>query len=291
MKVRTTLIQKKVMNIIQLMMDRAPAYREVFDRYVAKGVDFLPIFVPYYETKFIDTSESLDFADVFRGDVGNESMLPVDIRLMLEKLTHFREMAHEPLKKSNLIRNDKLQTAHVVRVNNSLVSKASILLRKLRGMVEEANLEEDEEHFVYEEIRKVQHLIHIFQHETTRIVKLEQKIGRAILGTEVSQKLPPLSLALVTTPSLTVQALLPPNCIFPHRRATVDRIANLVAQTHLHIINTKEESRTSTESASPSTPCPLQFPPIPSIKPDSVRSSQSPTQVCSSFAISLLHHA
>lgn len=272
-------------------MDRAEAYRKLFDKYTAKGVAFVPIFVPYYEVKFIDSSESLDFADVYHYEVGNESTLPIEVRQMLEKLNHFREMAHEPLKKSNLIRNGKLQTAHVVRINNSLVSKANHLLAKLRELADEIELDEDDERFLCEETRKAKHLIHIFQHEISRVQKLEQQIGREILGPQHQrQKIPPLSLALVVSPSETVRALLPPGCFFPMRKVTVDRITALVAQTHLHLMNSKEESRTSTESTTPPTPFPLQFPPIPSLKPDSVkvRNASPQAPVCSSFACAML---
>ena len=123
------LIQKNVMNVVQLITAVLMCTRRSLTgskkRYQLSADLFLGS-----EEMFVVMSWSLDFEDDF-DDVMNESMPPVDIRLMLERLGLLGDGALGL--KSNTSQNYKMKIEHMVGVTNFGVLKESFLLKKLRA--------------------------------------------------------------------------------------------------------------------------------------------------------------
>ncbi|KAL7712515.1 Uncharacterized protein QTN25_009839 [Entamoeba marina] len=256
---KPSLLQRKCIALINILKETCPVIKDIYLKYLDKGISFTSSTMPYYATKSpkIICDGILDGGEIYQ-------TIPSNIMEMIAKMSNFRELATEPLKKSNLIRNGKLQTKHLRHINIAFLSEANRLLSKYHSLVSTVNFSEEDEAIIWEESRKTSHIMHVFQHETRRIKKIEKKISKELKLSNSNS----LSSSLVNHQSLTIRALLSSLTTYPKTRSSATRINDIISKSHARSVNSKEESRTSTDSP---TPLNNQIPVIPSFKPDSAK--------------------
>ncbi|KAL7719310.1 Uncharacterized protein QTN25_003674 [Entamoeba marina] len=168
-------LQKKCLALVQLFKETSTFFEGLYLRYCEKGVVFTPTTTPFWNLKWCDIccSKSTNIDQ-------NYSTIPTNIKEMIITMSYFRGLAIESLKRSNLIRNGKLQTKHLGQINIAFLSEANRLLSKYHSMLANETFSEEDEAFIWEESRKTSHIMHIFQHETKRIKKLEKRLMKEL---------------------------------------------------------------------------------------------------------------
>ncbi|ELP95075.1 hypothetical protein EIN_253390 [Entamoeba invadens IP1] len=280
-KSKPTLTQLKVMNFIQLVIEYEDTelYKELFEQYKAKGVQFPPLVEPEYEDDSTKTSlcqtpsvqideddmknmsnfvvpkfELKERQHTFRSELPKPpviaqtdhelfSPLPEDFRKLLQKMAEFHELCKEPLKKSNLLRNGSLQIRHQLQCDESFFQKALDIQKEFKRQFNEySNLEDCDDEIVAaltEEGRKIGHIVRVFKNEISRVKKLETKIESGV-GEVV----------LAEVPSYDVDAMMTATVTYPKTHGDAVKIMDMMSHTKG---NTLSRDDSVTESATEST--------------------------------------
>ncbi|ELP90818.1 hypothetical protein EIN_027070 [Entamoeba invadens IP1] len=209
-KQKATMVQLKAMNFIQLMQmyPTNDSYSRLFETYTKMGVVFPQLQIPAYpeitykseslrnsitmsplqDTPFVLDDNSplllpsmalLPKPPLLRNKNLDFSKLPESTQKVLEKISEFREISKEPLKKSNLVRNGVLQLGRQLKSTEAFFNTAFSLQNEFKKETLCLVWEDEEEETsvaIKEEGRKIGHIVGVLRNEVTHMKRVCDEI-------------------------------------------------------------------------------------------------------------------